>query len=233
VIKSLAILPVFNESRHIGGLLDRFSGVACDVLVVDDGSTDSTTEEIQRRSFPVVRHSERRGVGKCLQDGFGYAKEHGYDVVVVMAGNGKDNPQEIPKLLSAIESGADYVQGSRFLKGGQWNNLPTHRFFAIKIFTWIWSLCTWHWLTDVTNGFRAYRLSFLNRPEVLWNQPWLETYELEYYLHYRALHAGIPFREVAVTKNYPTKTNYSKIRPGKDWIRIIKPLFVLITGLRK
>ncbi len=233
MIKSLAVLPVFNESHHIGTLLDRFSGIPCDVLVVDDGSTDSTTEEIQRRAHPVIRHSERRGVGKCLQDGFVYAKEHGYSVLVIMAGNGKDDPREIPKLLAAIEEGVDYVQGSRFMKGGEWKNLPWHRYVAIKLFTWIWSLCTWHWLTDVTNGFRAYRQSFLDRKDVQWNQPWLETYELEYYLQYHALCSGIPFREVAVTKNYPTKTNYSKIRPGKDWIRIIKPLFLLMTGLRK
>ncbi len=231
--KAIAILPVYNESRHIGGLLDRFSKDVCDVVVVDDGSTDGTSEEINRRGFPVIRHEKRGGVGKCLQDGFRFAKERGYDTLVVMAGNGKGDPREIPKVLNAIQEGADYVQGSRFMQGGEWKNLPWHRFFAIKGLTWTWSLCTGHWLTDVTNGFRAYRFSFLERPDVNWNQAWLETYELEYYLHYYALRSGVRFKEVPVTKNYPTKTNYSKIRPGKDWVRIIEPLFLLMFGLRK
>ncbi len=231
--KALAILPVFNESSHIGTLLDRFSKDVCDVLVVDDGSTDSTSEEIKRRNAAVIRHTERRGVGTCLQNGFRYAQDHGYDVIIVMAGNGKDDPREIPRLLAAIEAGADYVQGSRFMRGGEWKNLPWHRFFAIKALTWTWSLCMRRRLTDVTNGFRAYRMSFLKRPEVQWDQPWLATYELEYYLHYYALKSGIPTREVPATKIYPTKTNYSKIRPGADWVRIIKPLFVLMFGFRR
>jgi dolichol-phosphate mannosyltransferase len=233
VTKPLAILPVYNESLHIGILLDRFSKGVCDVLVVDDASTDSTPEEIKQRHVAMIRHTERSGVGQCLQDGFRFAQEHSHDVIIVMAGNGKDDPREIPRLLSAIEAGADYVQGSRFMQGGEWKNLPWHRFFAIKALTWTWSLCTRHWLTDVTNGFRAYRMSFLKRREVQWDQPWLATYELEYYLHYYALKSGIPFREVPVSKNYPTKTNYSKIRPGRDWIKIIKPLFVLMFGLRR
>jgi dolichol-phosphate mannosyltransferase len=233
VTKPLAILPVYNENRHSGSLLDRFYQDVCDVLVVDDASTDSTSEEIKRRDVPFLRHTVRGGVGKCLQDGFRYAREKGYDVIVVMAGNGKDDPREIPRLLAALDEGADYVQGSRFMQGGEWKNLPWHRYLAIKLLTWTWSLCTGHRLTDVTNGFRAYRLSFLNRPEVNWGQSWLETYELEYYLHYYALKSGLPFREVPVSKNYPTKTNYSKIRPGKDWVKIIKPLFVLMFGLRK
>jgi dolichol-phosphate mannosyltransferase len=233
VTKPLAILPVYNESRHIGNLLDRLNTDVCDVLIVDDASTDSTTDEIKRRKVPFLRHEVRTGVGRCLQDGFRYAREKGYDVLVVMAGNGKDDPREIPRLLAAIHEGADYVQGSRFMKGGEWKNLPWHRFIAIKGLTWTWSLCTGHWLTDVTNGFRAYRMSFLKRPEIRWDQPWLASYELEYYLHYYALKSGILFREIPVSKNYPTKTNYSKIRPGKDWIKIIRPLFILMFGLRK
>lgn len=232
-MKAVAIVPVFNEAAHIGKLLARFPPAVCDAVIVDDGSTDGTTEEIRRHQFNVIRHEQRIGVGRCLQDGFDYALAKGYDVVVVMAGNGKDDPQEIPRLLDAIEKGADYVQGSRFLKGGEWKNLPAHRHFAIKALTWTWSLCTGHWLTDVTNGFRAYRTPFLRQPDIQWKQAWLQTYELEYYLHFHALRGNWTFREVPVSKNYPVKSNYSKIRPGRDWLKIITPLFLLMFRIRK
>lgn len=232
-MKAIAVIPVFNEQRHIGSLLKRFPKGACDLVVVDDGSTDGTSEEIRAHQFAVIRHEQRTGVGKCLQDGIAYGQERGYDTVVIMAGNGKDDPVEIPKLLAAIEAGATYVQGSRFMKGGEWKNLPWKRWVAIKTFTWLWSLLMGRRLTDVTNGFRAYRMSFLERSEVQWRQDWLQTYEFEYYMHYRALRARVLFVEIPVTKNYPSKTNYSKIRPGRDWIPIVKPLFLLLLGIRK
>lgn len=230
--KALAIIPVFNEKTQIGLLLDRFPYDQCDALAVDDASFDGTTAEIHARPAQTLRHENRSGVGRCLQDGFRYAKDKGYEVVVVMAGNGKDDPREIPRLLTAIGDGAEYVQGSRFMQGGEWKNLPRHRWWAIKALTLAWSVVMGRRLTDVTNGFRAYRMSFLERPQIRWTQEWLATYELEYYLHYYALALGVPFREVAVSKNYPTRTNYSKIRAGGDWWRIIRPLFLLRFGFR-
>jgi dolichol-phosphate mannosyltransferase len=233
-MKTLAIIPCYNEVDAIGPLIDRFSNVPCDLVVVDDGSTDGSQTIIAQKAKRTVRHSVRVGVGKAIQDGIREALANNYEAVVVMAGNGKDDPLEVPKLMAALEEGNDYIQGSRFLKGGEWKNLPKKRWFAIKGFTWLWRLCTGHWLTDVTNGFRAYRTSFLRRPEVRWDQEWLQTYELEFYLQYKALKTpGIRFREIAVTKNYPRTTEYTKIRPGMDWLRIIRPVFLLMFGLKK
>jgi dolichol-phosphate mannosyltransferase len=87
-------------------------------------------------------------------------------------------------------------------------------------------------LTDVTNGFRAYRLDLLEDARIRLGQSWLNAYDLEYYLQYKVLSLGYRFREVAVSKNYPGRSNYTKIRPLLDWWSIVRPLFYLRLGLR-
>jgi dolichol-phosphate mannosyltransferase len=201
-------------------------------VVVDDGSTDTTPDIVKAHKAMYLRHDQRLGVGASIRDGIRHLQKNNYDVVVVMAGNGKDDPQEIPLVSSPVTSGtADYVQGSRFLRGGSFKNLPTGRYFMIKSFTTLWSLAVGKKLTDVTNGFRAYRLDVLGDPSISLDQPWLDTYSLEYYLHYKFL-MKYRFLEVPVSKNYPATTKYSKIRPLLDWWSIIKPLFLLRFGIK-
>ena len=229
-----AIIPVFNEQNRIGGVLERFAaGLADEVVVVDDGSTDETPNVIGRYPVTALRHQTRRGIGAAIRTGLDHLASRGFDAAVVMAGNGKDDPAEIPRLVAPLRTGgADYVQGSRFLDGGSFNNLPWARFLMIKSFTLLWSAFVGRGLTDVTNGYRAYRLEILKDSRVRLDQAWLDQYELEYYLHYKVLTLGMKFTEIAVSKNYPSRTNYSKIRPLIDWWGIVKPLFLLRLGLR-
>ena len=173
------------------------------------------------------------GVGKALRDGLDYLRSRGFDAVVVLAGNGKDDPREIPLLTAPLlAEEVDYVQGSRFLAGGSFVNLPRGRYVMIKSYTGLWFVALGRRLTDVTNGFRAYRLSILDDPQINLDQEWLDTYEFEYYLHYKVISLGYNFREVGVSKNYPTRKKYSKIVPLLDWWSIIKPIVVLRLGLR-
>ena len=229
-----AIIPVYNEETRIGGVLARFTpGLVSEIVVVDDGSSDGTTALLKTFPVTVIRHDERRGVGCAIREGLELLASKGFDAAVVMAGNGKDDPAEIPRLTAPVAAGeADYVQGSRFLGGGSFNNLPLARYLMIKSFTVMWMLLIGRALTDVTNGFRCYRLALLKDPNIKIGQDWLDTYELEYYLHYKTLTLGYKFIEVAVSKNYPSKTNYSKIRPILDWWGIVKPILLLRFGLR-
>ncbi len=234
-IRTLVIIPVYNEENRIKTVLERFGGVKVHrVLVVNDGSTDTTPEVLKSFDVESIHHPKKEGVGSCIRDGIDYARKNGFELVVVMAGNGKDDPKEIPILLKPIlEEDFDYIQGSRYLEGGEAGNLPLARAVGIKAFTFLWSLLLRRGLTDVTNGFRTYKVSLFDDPKINIWQEWLSTYELEYYIHFWVLKLKYKFGEVPISKIYPSKKKYSKIRPFLDWWPIVKPLFYLLLKIRK
>ena len=238
----IAFLPVYNEEAQIGPLLDRYrpvleQGIVQEVIAVDDGSTDRTPEVLRRYDrCTVITHDTHRGCGDAIRSAYRYALDHGYDVFVIMAGNGKDDPAEIARLLAPIVNDeADYVQGSRFLRGGYSQGLPGHRFWAIRFFTWTFSLFLMRRYTDCTNGFRAYRTAIMRDRRLDWAQPWLgHSYEIEFYMHYMASALGYRVKEVPVSKIYRPAADgsYTKVR-ARDWLTNLKPLFLLRFGLRR
>lgn len=226
------VIPVYNESR-LPRLLEKFDfAVTPDVVVVDDGSTDGSTEVASKYPVTVLRQ-ERAGVGAALRTGVTYLKGKGFDVVVIMAGNSKDDPADIPALIGAITRGADYVQGSRYLEAKRAQDTPLKRRIITRCVAYLWSIRFMRRLTDVTNGFRTYRLSLLDDPRIDLAQQWLNRYELEYYLHYKVLSLGYRYREVPVWKRYPTDgMPTSKIKLARDYWSLLRPLVLLTLRLR-
>lgn len=232
----LVEINVYNEGIKIKQTLEEFpSQCPYDVLVVDDGSTDDTPEYVKEFPYPVIRHKVNLGIGKTIKDAIKYAQTNGYDIIVVMAGNGKMQAPEIPKLvLPILEEGYDYIQGSRYLEGGRNENLPLFRDIMIKLLTLLVSSVTGFKGTDVTCGFRAYKLSILENPRINIWQDWLDRYELESYIHYKALTLGYRIKEVPVSMIYPKqKSGYSKIKPFSGWWSILKPWILLPLKIRK
>jgi dolichol-phosphate mannosyltransferase len=235
----LAVMLCYNTEDLTRAALAKFPAErAYDVLLVDDGSIDGTPALLDAFSGATVLHHERnRGLGAAIKTGYRYAIDHGYDVIVIMAGNNKDDPAEIPRLLRPIvDEGADYVQGSRFLDGGSHANLPGARRWMVKMHAWMMWAFTGRRGTDAINGFRAYRVSLLSAPRINVWQDWLDHYELESYLHYKVLTLGHRFAEAPVSKSYPPpnrKGKYSHIRPIVDWWVIVRPLVYLRLGLKK
>lgn len=243
-MSKVLVCPIaFNENVKLKNTIERFlksdANAQADYLIIDDASTDGTTEMIlgfADKGVKTVRHPMRMGVGAGIRTAVRYAQVQGYEVLVIMAGNDKDNPLEIPRLLDPIlKEGYDFVQGSRYKEaGGVGGDMPTYRKFATKLHPLLMSLITKRKLTDTTNGFRAFRISFFENKRIDIDQTWLDQYELEPYLLYKAITLGYKFKEASVTKVYPAKKlGYTKMKPFTGWWSILRPVIYLGLRIRK
>jgi dolichol-phosphate mannosyltransferase len=230
----VAIPVAFNEERAIADVCARFRDVeGVDLAVADDGSTDRTPEIVRQCGVTLLRVERQCGVGSTIRRAYFWAKEQGYDICVVMSGNDKDRPSEIPRLVGPIVEGrADLVQGSRYLDDGRHENMPKHRLGASQVVhPLLFRLASGRRITDTTNGFRALRLSLLDDARFRLEQSWLDHYELEPWLLLEALRLGYAVLEVPVTKVYPPAgERYTQMRPLVDWWSIVRP--IVYFGLR-
>jgi dolichol-phosphate mannosyltransferase len=112
--------------------------------------------------------------------------------------------------------------------------MPLYRRIATRIHPLLFSLCTRKRLTESTNGFRAFKTAILHDPRINWRQDWLDKYELEPYLLYKAITLGYKHTEVPVTKIYPPKSlGYTKMKAIKGWWSILRPVVYLALGIKK
>lgn len=242
-LKKIAIIPVYNHTSNMTKVLPKLRDKIVDeVCIVVDCATKDDLDKIRKAAAKigtpvhVIENRERKGVGYAIREGIEYALSKEYDIAVVMAGNNKDDPREIPRLLTPIlKEGYDYVQGSRFLPGGKRLKNPFFRGVFSRLFPFFWTLFTKVRCTDVTNGFRAYKLKIFSDKQINVWQDWLDSYQLEYYVHYKVLSLGYKVKEVPVSKTYPYrhKGGYSHISPLRDWWKIVGPLVYLKLGAKK
>jgi dolichol-phosphate mannosyltransferase len=243
-LKKILVSPVaFNENVKLKNAIERYlkspAVSFCDYLIVDDASTDGTTEMIHSfaaRGVQTLKHSVRSGVGTAIRTAIRYAEQKGYDILVIMAGNDKDNPDEIPRLIDPIvKDGYDFVQGSRYKSiNGIGGDMPFYRKIATRLHPLLMRLITGRPVTDTTNGFRAFRLSIFSDKRINIDQEWLNQYELEPYLLYKVLRLNYKFCEAPVTKIYPAKKlGYTKMKPLVGWWSILRPLVFLGLGIKK
>jgi len=146
------------------------------ILIVNDGSSDTA----KKLGATIISLGKQYGVG------FAITKK--YDIVVIIAGNNKDNPQEIYRLLKPItREGYDFIQGSRFLKGGKYGNMPIYRILATKLHSLLFLIFSRKWITESTNGFKAFKTSIFKDKRLIIYQKWLDKYELEPYLYFKLI----------------------------------------------
>lgn len=230
-------ISVLNEGEKILRVIERFCDYSVyDVLIMDDGTTDGSLERIPTNEHIfLVRNAQNRGAGHSVRNCLYWAKDRGYEALFLVAGNDKDRPEDIVKLVQGMRDGYALVQGSRYLPGGGFGNMPLYRTLATRfVHPWLFSLITGRWITDSTNGFRAVRLTLLADQRINLDQSWLDHYELEPYLFYTVIKLGYKVKEVPVTKIYPSKiVGYTKMKPVTGWWSILRPLVFLGLGIKR
>lgn len=227
----------YNEAKKIQRTVERFRTLPdVDLLVMDDGSTDGSIEALDARDLTILRNDGNRGAGYSVRRVLFHAKEKGYPVVCLVAGNDKDRPEDVLPCVAPVLAGeADFVQGSRYAKGGKYGNMPWHRLLATRVVhpALVFAM-TRRWLSDTTNGFRAIRLAILDDPRIDLTPEWLDKYELEPYLLFKVLRLGFRVREVPVTKVYPEHSEgYTKVKPFSGWWSILRPYVLVALRLKR
>ena len=232
------VIPVINEGNRIRQLLERISkinisGIA-DIIIVDGGSTDGSLDLDFLKSHNISTLLVKTDVGKLsaqLRCAYAYALHRGYEGIVTIDGNDKDDPKPIPEFIDALEKGYDFVQASRFISGGAAENTPKSRDLAIR---WIHApmlsfFSGFHW-TDTTQGFRAYSRKMLLDPRVAPFRDIFNTYELLAYLSYRVPKLGFRCIEKPTARKYPKGEVPTKISGFRGNLSVLKVLFFACFG---
>ena len=230
------VIPALNEAGKIGRVLDKIPRDGrFEAIVVDDGSTDGTGDEARAHGAAlVVRHERRMGVGAAIRDGFLAGIERGRPWLALVSGDDQHEPAELVGALgAALAAHADYVQGSRWRRGGRVVGPGGSRVTGTRIYSAVFSVLVFHRVTDATNGFRVFRSSILADPKIDIDQDWLESYELEPYLLYKAIRRGYRVVEYPVTVRYHASEGYTKMRGIRDWWRLFRPAFLLRLGVKR
>ena len=160
----LTALPVYNEAPYVNAVLDEVRQYSPHVLVVDDGSSDGTSEILAQRSdIQLVTHPRNLGYGAALSTAFRYASQHHYDFLVTIDCDGQHEPQRIPRFVQACGK-VDVVSGSRYLKKYEGDSEPPAERKQINLQVTVelnrrLELS----LTDAFCGFKAYRVQSLER----------------------------------------------------------------------
>jgi glycosyltransferase involved in cell wall biosynthesis len=154
--KAVVIVPALNEADVISEVIAdiRAAVPGAGIVVIDDGSTDATAAAASAAGARVVRMPFNVGIGSAVQTGFRLAAEEGFDVAIQVDGDGQHPADQVPRLLDAIDGGANYVIGSRFAERGAYRASYPRR-GGILIFARLVSLLAGQRVTDTTSGLRA------------------------------------------------------------------------------
>lgn len=236
----VVLIPIINEGNRIIKELERAQKYEiskyADIVICDGDSDDGCTEESRLRNLDVNTLLIKQDIGKQgaqLRMGIWWALNRGYKGIITIDGNNKDSIEDIPKFIDKLKEGYDFIQGSRYIKGGKAINTPFIRHISVNlIHAPIISLTAKKRFTDTTNAFRAYSRKYLEDNRVQPLRDVFQTYELLAYLSTRANQIGYKTCEIPVTREYPksekTPTKISLFKGNGNLMKIlIKNVFGL------
>lgn len=232
------IIPVINEGARIKSLLAKMAALAisqiADVIIIDGGSSDGSLDLPWLEQHGVRGLLVKTGPGKLsaqLRCAYAFALDQGYDGLVTIDGNDKDEPSAIPRFIEALRQGVDFVQASRFIAGGVAENTPRSRDLAIRYIhaPMLRQSSGFAW-TDTTQGFRAYSRSLLMDPRIAPFRDVFSTYELLAYLSHRAPRVGYRCLELPTQRSYPRGEVPTKISSVKGNLAVLRVLVQACLG---
>jgi dolichol-phosphate mannosyltransferase len=229
------VIPVYNDADSLERVLPNIPRDLCDlVVVVNDGSTDASSDVARKNGASVIELKSPGGPGPAIRSGLYFLRSKEIDIAAVMAPSGTHDPAQLPDLIEPlVRENLDLVRGSRHLEGGGQVNIPWHRRLLMQVFSLLFSLLVGRRVTDASGRYQAYRLRILDDPRIELRQHWLGRYEVETYLFAKTLLCGYKWKEVPVRITYPRPGPYTRARPFVDWWGYFRPVLLLRLGLKR
>jgi len=217
--KVIAAIPAFNEEQYIGTVVLKTKQYVDEVIVVDDGSTDNTSEVARLAGATVLRNKENKGKGIAIQRILTEAKRRAPDVLVLLDADVQHNPDEIPRLIKPVLEGSDLVIGSR---KAQANKTPRYRRIGQKILLHSTRLLSRKKLTDSESGFRALSKRAISEIRLTENGFAVETEMIV-----QATDEGLKITEVPISNIY-TKDG-STLNPVAHGLEVFTRIIAMIS----
>jgi dolichol-phosphate mannosyltransferase len=199
----LVIIPTYNEASGIGNILDKTltAEPSLEILVIDDNSPDQTAKTVQshpafHRRVHLIKRDGKLGLGSAYKEGFRWAVARRFDTCIQIDADLSHDPADIPRLIEALENGADAAIGSRYSGGVRVMNWPQDRLLLSLGASRLVRTVTGLPLTDITSGFKAIRCSALQRLD--WDHFITEGYGFQVELHFFLWKSGARLVEVPI-----------------------------------
>ena len=203
--RTLVIIPTYNEAENLPTIVGRVNEALPDVhvLIVDDGSPDGTGKLADELSLAdpdrihVMHRTVKDGLGAAYLAGFAWGLNRQYAVLVEMDADGSHAPEQLSRLLDAVDAGADLVIGSRYVSGGTVRNWPKRRLVLSKTANTYSRVLLGVDIHDITAGYRAYRREVLEKIDLAAVDSKGYCFQID--LTWRAINNGFKVVEVPIT----------------------------------
>jgi glycosyltransferase involved in cell wall biosynthesis len=212
-MRTLIIIPAYNEERRIGRTLKQTQKFSGDILVVDDGSMDNTTSVSEDYGVFVIRSEQNIGKGNALTLGFKWAIDNDYDAVITLDADGQHSPHHIPAFIDKLKEGYDIVIGNRL---HNLSSMPKERIFSNHLVSFISSLLCSKLLRDAQTGYRAIKVDVLRNIPLIYS-----GFEQEIEFLMKSGRAGYKIGHIPIMTIY-TGEEESKIKPMREIYRFTR-----------